>query len=466
MTTKFDDEPAFASVRALNGAFSKHAMSPVELARHMLDRIGTIDRHLNSYCIVTPELAIQQARQSEDRWMRGSPLSLLDGVPTSIKDTFLTSDIPTWRGSWNAVWPLPMRENAPSVDLVVAAGMVVLGKTTTPELGWKGTTDSRRFGVTRNPHRLDRTPGGSSGGAAAAIAAGLSGPAVGSDGAGSIRIPASFCGLVGHKPTYGRVPFYPDSPFSDLTHAGPLARSVDDARALFSILDKPDSRDPTSVFPRCTAELASSARVAYVRSFGDLLPDSDVASCLDGGIAALQACGIMVQSCELDLGDAPSVFLDIYASAADAATSPWGNEQWDQADPGLLRLATHARENVDRRSFQKARLGARGIARRIADLLTRFDFLVTPTMPLTAFRTDRDVPSDREGDWWLSWSPYTYPFNLSGHPACSLPIGFDSSGMPVGMQIVGQHHADSAVLALAEMVEKELSVDNRPRLRG
>lgn len=462
---KFDDEPAFASVRALNAAFRTHALSPVELTRHMLDRIGTIDRDLNSYCILTPELAIQQARQSEDRWMRGTPQSILDGVPTSIKDTFLTADIPTWRGSWNAVWPPPLRENAPSVDLVVAAGMVVLGKTTTPEFGWKGTTDSKRFGVTRNPHQLDRTPGGSSGGAAAAISAGLSGPAVGSDGAGSIRIPASFCGLVGLKPTYGRVPFYPDSPFSALTYAGPLARSVDDARALFSILDKPDSRDPTSVFPRCAAVLQSSARVAYVRSFGGLLPESEVATCLDRGVSALQACGIRVELCELDLEDAPSLFLDIYASAADAATAAWGSEQWDRADAGLLRLAAYARETVDRRSLQKAWLGARGIARRISDLLTQFDFLVTPTMPLTAFEIGRDMPPDREGDCWMSWSPYTYPFNLSGHPACSLPVGFDSSRMPVGMQIVGQHHADSAVLALAEMVEKELSVDNRPRLR-
>ena len=184
------------------------------------------------------------ARASEQRWATGRPAGPVDGVPTSIKDVFLTRGWPTLRGSRTIDPAQPWAEDAPCVARLRDSGAVLLGKTTTPEIGWKGVTDSPLTGVTRNPWDPARTPGGSSGGAAAAVASGMGALAVGTDGGGSVRIPASFTGTVALKPTYGRIPLYPASPFGTLAHAGPMTRSVEDAALLLDVLSGPDSRDP------------------------------------------------------------------------------------------------------------------------------------------------------------------------------------------------------------------------------
>lgn len=231
------------SARELVDAFRAGVLSPVEAARACLDRIAAVDGGVNAFCLVDEEEALASARASEARWRAGAPLGPVDGVPTAIKDIFLTRGWPTLRGSRLIDPDQPWEEDAPSTARLRESGAVLVGKTTTPEFAWKGVTDSTLTGITRNPWDLTRTPGGSSGGAAAALAAGMVPLATGTDGGGSVRIPASFCGIVTIKPTYGLVPLFPASPFGTLAHAGPMTRTVEDAAVMLDVMARPDSRD-------------------------------------------------------------------------------------------------------------------------------------------------------------------------------------------------------------------------------
>lgn len=245
-------DPLAMTAAELVSAYTAGVLSPVEVTEAALDAIAARDGALHAFCLVDPDRALVQAKNSEARWHSGHARGLLDGVPISIKDVFLTEGWPTRRGS-TAIDPAgPWPVDSPVAARLRADGMVFLGKTTTPEIAWKAVTDSPLTGVTRNPVDPSKTPGGSSGGSAAAVAAGLGPVSVGTDGGGSIRIPASFCGIVGFKPTHGRVPLFPASPFGPLAHAGPMTRTVDDAALLMDILSLPDPRDPTALAPTIT----------------------------------------------------------------------------------------------------------------------------------------------------------------------------------------------------------------------
>src|SRR5580704_966085 len=241
------DDITRLSATELLGLYRRRELSPVEATQAALDQIDARDAAVNAFCLVRGEESLAAARESERRWHAGEPAGLLDGVPTSIKDLLLTTGWPTRRGSRTIDAAGPWPEDAPAVARLREHHAVLLGKTTTPEFGWKGVTDSPLTGVTRNPWDVSRTPGGSSGGAAAAVACGMGPLAVGTDGAGSIRIPASFCGIVGLKPTHGRVPVYPPSAFGTLSHVGPMTRTVADAALLLDVLGAPDARDPLAL---------------------------------------------------------------------------------------------------------------------------------------------------------------------------------------------------------------------------
>ena len=243
------DPVDFWSATQLLHAYRTKALSPVEATRSALSRIEALNGPLNAYCRLDAEGALEAARASEARWSRNEPRGLLDGVPVSIKDVLLTRGMPTLHGSRTVSPDQPWTDDAPAVARLREHGAVILGKTTTPELGHKFVTDSPLTGITRNPWNLERSPGGSSGGAAAAVAAGLGPLAVGTDGGGSIRIPATWSGIVGHKPTAGRVPTWPPSRWGALSHVGPLARSVEDAALLLTVLAGPDRRDPAALPP-------------------------------------------------------------------------------------------------------------------------------------------------------------------------------------------------------------------------
>ncbi len=243
------DEIGYLTATDLANAYRSRSLSPVEVTRTILARIEALNPRLNAFCLIDGEAALRDARASEARWLRGEPLGPLDGVPASIKDLILTRGWPTLRGSRTVDPAGPWDADAPATARLREAGAVLLGKTNTPEFGWRATTDSPLTGITRNPWRLDVTPGGSSGGATAAVAAGLGPLAVGTDGGGSVRIPAAFTGTVGLKAQFGRVPAYPPSPMNSVAHIGPQTRTVEDCAHLLNVLARPDVRDWTSLEP-------------------------------------------------------------------------------------------------------------------------------------------------------------------------------------------------------------------------
>jgi aspartyl-tRNA(Asn)/glutamyl-tRNA(Gln) amidotransferase subunit A len=242
-------EIAFLSATELLELYRGRALSPVEATEAALRQIELHDPRVNAYCLVDAKRALAQARKSEERYVTGEPRGRFDGVPASIKDVLLTREWPTLRGTRTADPGQEWDEDSPVAARMREHGAILLGKTTTPEYGWKGVTDSPLTGFTVNPWAPTRTAGGPSGGSAAAVAFGMGPLSVGTDGGGSVRIPAAFCGIAGQKPTNGRVPFRPASPFGTLAHAGSMARTVADAALMLGVLSPPDARDWTSLPP-------------------------------------------------------------------------------------------------------------------------------------------------------------------------------------------------------------------------
>src|SRR5580704_12635270 len=236
-------EPHEMSAAELFTAYELRELSPVEVAEYCLGRIEALDSETNAFCLTDAESTMRAAEEAETRWSAGAPLSALDGVPVAIKDLLLTKGWATRRGSLTIDPTGPWTEDAPAVARLREAGAILIGKTTTPEFGWKGSTDSPLTGITRNPWNKAKTPGGSSGGSSAAVAARFAPLALGTDGGGSIRIPASFTGTYGLKPSFGRVAAYPLSPFGTVAHVGPMSRTVRDSAMLMNVIGKPDARD-------------------------------------------------------------------------------------------------------------------------------------------------------------------------------------------------------------------------------
>ncbi|EHK85911.1 putative amidase [Rhodococcus pyridinivorans AK37] len=446
----------------LVSAFSSGELSPVEVTRAVLDRIAAHDREINSFCLVDEEKALDQARRSEERWRTGYSKGLLDGVPISIKDVFLTDGWPTLRGSQaideNQDW---------NVDSPVAArlredGMVLVGKTTTPEIAWKAVTDSALYGVTTNPVDTTKTAGGSSGGSAAAVAAGFGPCSVGTDGGGSIRIPASFCGVVGFKPTHGRIPIFPASPFGPLAHAGPITRTVEDAALLTDILALPDPRDPTALAPPLTTFRGGLNRevvgmdVAYSKTLGYVDVDPEVGEIVDRAVRVLDEAGLRVTAADPGFTDPLEAFENLWAAGAATMLKTFPEGTRDKVDPGLGRVWSHG-EQLGAVDYLEARAVAAAVGITMGIFHQKYNVLITPTMPIPAFEAGHDVPPGSSLTSWPQWTPFTYPFNLTQQPAISIPVGTTSAGLPVGLQIVGPRHSDDLLLAVARFAEYALS---------
>lgn len=445
----------------LVAAYGSGELSPVEATDAVLDRIEAADGEINAFCLVDRESALVQARAAEERWRAGHPQGLLDGVPISIKDIFLTEGWPTLRGS-RAIDPdQPWTVDSPVAARLRADGMVFVGKTTTPELAWKGVTDSPLTGITRNPADPSTTAGGSSGGAAAAVAAGMGPVAVGTDGGGSVRIPASFCGIVGFKPTHGRIPMFPASPFGPLAHAGPMTRTVEDAAVLMDILSMPDPRDPTSLAPPTRTFRGELARdltglhVAYSRDLGWAQVDDEVGSIVDAAVARIAAAGMVVEAEDPGFEDPRGAFELLWATGAATLLRGMPGAR-ETVDPGLGRIWDEG-ETSSGVEYLQARAVAAQLGITMGAFHERHNLLLTPTMPIVAFEAGHDVPPGSGLRGWPDWTPFTYPFNMTQQPAISIPCGTTAAGLPVGLQIVGPRHSDDLVLAAARWVEGVLA---------
>jgi aspartyl-tRNA(Asn)/glutamyl-tRNA(Gln) amidotransferase subunit A len=446
------------SAAALISAYKDGHLSPVEATEAALARIERDDPVLRAFCLVDREQARAEARRSEERWRRGAPAGALDGVPVGVKDVFPTRGWPTLRGS-RAIDPSgPWGQDAPAVAALRRHGAVLPGKTTTPEFGWKGVTDSPLEGVTRNPWDPSRTAGGSSGGSAAALAAGMVPLALGTDGGGSIRIPCAFCGLFGIKPTYGRVPAWPASPYGTVAHAGPMARSVEDLALLLDVLSEPDPRDWTALPPPERSFLdgleagVRDARVAFSADLGYVRVDREVADAVARAVAALSDLGAHVEQVDPGFSDPRDVFDVLWSAGAGRLVGELGDPPADVFDPGFAAVAAYGRSlGLSDYLAAVARRDELGI--RMSRFHTEWDLLVTPTVPIPAFAAGRDVPEGWPARGWPSWTPFTYPFNLTQQPAASVPCGFTAAGLPIGLQIVGPRYGDALVLRAARAYE-------------
>ncbi|MEM6848377.1 MAG: amidase [Pseudomonadota bacterium] len=450
---------AFASARELAGSFREGAVTPADAALAAFDRIDAHNGEINAFSFIDRHRALEAAEQSGRRWKTGRQLSAIDGVPTTVKDVMMVKGWETTFGSRVLGSGRPSKWNSPAVDRLLEAGAVLIGQTTTPEIGWKGSTDNTRHGITRNPWNPEKTPGGSSGGAAAAAAMGAGTLHVGTDGGGSIRIPASFCGIVGHKPSYGRVPAYPPSPYSTLAHVGPMARSVEDVAMMLSILSQPDVRDwhaghhPDTSFERALGAPIAGKRIAYSPDLGYAEVDEETEKAVRNALHALRDLG--AHTVEVPPPFAPPrdlIRVLMFAGIADRI-KPLSVEQRELLDPGLLAVAELG-EEIDLASYMKAMAERAEFGRRLKEFFLGYDFLITPTVPIPAFDVGSPPPDRTKTGWSDAWIPFTYPFNLSQQPACSVPCGLTRDGLPVGLQIVGAMHDDKGVLQTAYALEQ------------
>jgi aspartyl-tRNA(Asn)/glutamyl-tRNA(Gln) amidotransferase subunit A len=442
------------AVRLIDG-YRTGEFSPVEATRAALTRARRIQPEVNAFVRLMERDALARAEESAERWRRGEPCGLLDGVPVTVKDILLLRGEPTLRGSKTIDPQGHWDEDAPSVARLREHGAVFLGKTTTPEFGWKGVTDSPLSGVSRNPHDPTRTPGGSSGGSAAAVALGAGPLSLGTDGGGSVRIPAAFCGIFGLKPTYGRVPLYPASAFGTLAHVGPLTRDAADAALMLDVIGAPDARD-WSALPQAPGSFAAGLgegvrglRVAYSPCLGgQVAVRPAVAAAVRRAVAALAALGAYVEEADPDFSDPVDAFHTLWFSGAARVTQRLGARQRVLLDPGLREICALG-SRLSALDYLAAVDVRMELGRRMGRFHESYDLLVTPTLPITAFEAGAEVPPGSGLRRWTGWTPFTYPFNLTQQPAASVPVGTDEEGLPVGLQIVAARHRDDLVLRTA-----------------
>lgn len=454
------DDLCWVPATELAALIRRKKLSPVELLEAVLARIERVNPRINAFCAVAHEPARQAAKIAEAAVMHGEPLGPLHGVPVSVKDLVFTRGIVTAAGSRLFAEFVP-EEDAVAVERLKAAGAVILGKTTTPEFGHKGVTESPLFGVTGNPWRLERTPGGSSGGAGAAVAAGLGPLALGTDGGGSVRIPASFCGVYGLKPSFGRIPQGPGFPgWETFSASGPMSRTVRDAALMLDVLAGPDDRDRHSLPGSGSSYLAGCEEpirgwsVAWSPDLGYARVDPEVARITEDAAALFEALGCRVETVATGWENPEEIFAVMVAAEMYAALGDRLPEWADRMDPTLVRLLERGRA-VTLGEYLGAARGRREFWIRAQGFLSRFDLLLTPTVAVLPFSGGGFGPREIAGQAVspLGWMPFTYPFNLTGQPAASVPAGFTAEGLPVGLHIVGKRHADGAVLRASAAFE-------------
>lgn len=428
--------------------------SPVEVLRAVLGRIDAWEPRLNAFVVLDRERALLAAAEAEAALMRGADLGPLHGVPVSIKDLQHVTGLPTRRGSHMSD-PAPAREDSALVARLRAAGAIILGKTTMSDQGWVALSDSPLTGSTHNPWRRGFTAGGSSSGAAALAGAACGPLHMGSDGAGSIRIPAHFCGAVGIKPTFGTVPYTPISNNGLISHAGPITRTVDDAALMLEVMAGPHPLDPMTHplgFRRQPALEVKGLRIAFSPDLGHARVDPDIAACVARSVRVLEQLGAHVEQVTPHWGPAgPAIERAIWkaAYALYALSMPANSKAIDPGLAACIHEATGATW-LEVSAAQGRRFAySADIAQWFA---SGWDLLVTPSASVAAFEHGRLQPRHwPEHAWdWLTWAEFSYPFNLSHSPAISVPCGLTDDGLPIGLQIVGPRFADGLVLDAAK----------------
>jgi aspartyl-tRNA(Asn)/glutamyl-tRNA(Gln) amidotransferase subunit A len=457
VTTIMTDDICMMPATELLRLYRQRRLSPVEATRAVLDRIERHAGPLATFRLVDADGAIDAARASEGRWMKGAPQGLVDGVPTTIKYQWLVKGWTTRRGSATTS-DETAPEDSPAVARLRAHGAVLIGKTTLPEFGWKGVGDSPLTGIARNPWNPAKTPGGSSAGAAAAAAAGFGHLHHGSDGAGSIRMPAAFCGVFGLKPTFARVPAWPYGSLPMCSHTGPLTRTVADAALMTTVMTEPDHRDwlapPAEKrdFAIGLEDGVRGLRIAYSRTLGHARVDPEYARLVEEAVTVFQAQGAVVEAVDPEIEDVKAPFIAFYASNMAATLRKIPPARRAEMDPGYAAFAARA-DGISGADLIDAWMARDRLGVAMARFHERFDLLLTPQLALAAFDVGRDYPEGVGMDSWFDWSPFTYPFNWTMQPAASVPCGLTTEGLPVALQLVAARHRDDLVLRAARAFE-------------
>jgi aspartyl-tRNA(Asn)/glutamyl-tRNA(Gln) amidotransferase subunit A len=453
------------TVMQLRKAIKARKLSPVEVVDAVLERIDRINPKINAYCTIVPESARAEARKAEQKVMKGEPLSPLHGIPVSIKDLAFTKGIRTTGGSKIYENFVPDRD-AVFVERLKAAGAIILGKTNTPEFGWIAITTNPLFGVSRNPWNTEYTTGGSSGGAAAAVASCLGPIAQGSDGGGSIRIPSSFCGVYGLKPSFGRVPAGLDflhHLWEGLSVSGPITRTVSDAALMLEVMSGYDNRDFYSV-PQKVPRYLSAVRgepnlkgmkIAWTVDMGYAIVDKQVAQAIEKAVQVFATLGCDVEQAHPDADNPQTAFGTQVASAVSAQLyeelPQWGK----QFDPRLAQYVERSKD-ILARDYVKARAQHLEYWAKIRVFFEKYDLLLTPVLAVPPFQIGLYSPSEINGQKVppVGWMPFTYPFNITGQPAASVPCGFTNDGLPIGLQIIGRKYDEVSVLKASAAFER------------
>jgi aspartyl-tRNA(Asn)/glutamyl-tRNA(Gln) amidotransferase subunit A len=449
------DELTQQSANRLSALYRKGKVSPVETMKAVLERTERINPEINAFCRIDGALALKMARASQRRWKKGEPLSALDGVPVSVKELVRVKGWPASMGS-KLTDKAPADADAPAVARLRAAGAIVFAQSTSSEYGHKGVTDSPLNGITRNPWNIARTPGGSSGGAGAAVAAGLGPIAIGTDGGGSVRIPASFTGLVGLKATFGRVPAWPPSLTGELSNTGPMARTALDCALMMNVITRPDARDAYAL-PEDGANYAKKLdgklkklRVGFVLRFGDHPLDIEVAALVTKAARDFEKLGCKVEEvpAPFSYGEAGRTFVVHWLAALQRLLQIYPESRHGEFDPNLLASAK-AGLRYSLQDVVNAQASRRELAIAWNLFFAKYDLLLSPAVAVQPFEAAKNLPDGPDGKANALWSPYTSQFNLSRHPAATVPCGLGRDGLPIGLQIASGHYKDALVLRAA-----------------
>jgi aspartyl-tRNA(Asn)/glutamyl-tRNA(Gln) amidotransferase subunit A len=448
--------PALMTAEELLGHYARRTLSPLEVLQAVTERVERLNPSLNAFAATNPQ-AVAAAGESEARWRAGRPLGMLDGVPCTVKDLVDLAGFPTRRGS-RLTDPAPVAEDAPSVVGLKAAGAVIIGKTTTTEFGWKSPGDCPLHGITRNPWNVHHTPGGSSAGAGAAAAAGFGPLHIGTDGGGSIRIPAAWCGVVGLKPTFGRVPQWPHGAFAHVAVAGPMTRTVRDAALMLSAIARFDLRDPYALpdDPR-DWRVGIDAGVAGMRIAVLRRPGFEAPVAWEGIAAVEQAAQILVgagaevEEADPGLPDTRLIFGRVWGVGLTRLVHSFSETRRHMLDPGLLEVAA-ANSGLDGEDMMEAEAMRLAAAHAMARFHQKYDLVLCPCVPGLAPLADAPTVNPVEA-LWTQWAPWTFTFNLTRQPAISMPMGFAPNGLPRAVQLAAGMYRDDLVLRAARTLE-------------
>jgi aspartyl-tRNA(Asn)/glutamyl-tRNA(Gln) amidotransferase subunit A len=455
MSAEFDTMSAAELRRHIIGK----RISPVELTRHALAKAEATQGNLNAFFVLLPEMALAAAKAAEDAVMHGQPLGLLHGLPFSAKDLMAVAGVRYASGS-RTMANNAAAVDAPAVERAKAAGAILIGKTTTSEFGCKPVGDSPLTGITRNPWNLSKTPGGSSAGAAASVAAGITPFALGTDGGGSIRIPCCFTGLAGIKAHFGRVPVWPVSATPTLAHVGPIARNIADAALVLTAIGGYDPRDPSSVaaampdiLGACRASVAG-LRIAHSPTLGYARPDREVVAIVTSAARAFEELGCTVDHVDnvFDKDPADLWCAEFYAGAG-TRLGPFVEKERDLLDPAVADVLEAALSQDLRDYYQKV-FERHALRDKVRMFFEAYDLLLSPVLPVTSLDLGKNIPDHLQDRNLVSWVYYTYPFNLTGQPAVTVCAGIAADGMPVGLQIVGRALGEYDVIRAAAAYER------------